>query len=396
LFALSQDQTFATGETLPASFANRAAEESWVVQAASDNALMTVTGGQYAIVKPANFDGSVSNVIYSVGYVPTRADPRRVRVIRSEYDFAPFVPGVALLTGGDLTISGNPTLSGSTGSAHANGDVSISGNPSTSGYVAASGTYTVSGSPTIGDLANTGAGKPAVEVPDITPRDYYDLSEYDLCADGNVRAGPAYGGPEAPNPSLIPCAGTILADANSHEYRGWKKSGDDGSAGAKWNYGGNSTYDGVYYVYLGSVYISGNPGSSGNPWEATIITEASATGAEPHCPHTGGDINVSGNPTLRYHDSAQPLQFMAGRDLDVSGNPGTGDITFEGILAAHEQFDINGNPRVTGAFIAEDVCDTAGSPVDVSRVTGNPEITYNGDLEFPGGDSIRSTLWLEL
>src|SRR5687768_8372368 len=118
LFKVGAEQTYTTGETVPDFGGDAAAEEAWVLENAADNALVTTPEGQWATIRPEN-----AEVIYSVGYVPTRANPFKVRVIRAAYDYAPFVPSVAILTDGDLKISGNPSIEGAGGSVHANGDI---------------------------------------------------------------------------------------------------------------------------------------------------------------------------------------------------------------------------------------------------------------------------------
>lgn len=396
LFQLSRNRAYTTGEFLPSSFASRRAEETWARQEAAANPAVTVPEGQWAVVKPLRPDGTASNVIYSVGYVPSRANPAQVRVIRAEYDFAPFAPGAAVLTNGDLSIPGNPSISGAGGNVHSNQNVTINGNPTVSGYVSASGSYTVTGSVTVGDTENSGGGRPRRDIPDLNPRDLYGTSQYDLCPDGTVRAGPAYVGAGA-NTTGIPCSGSQLAANTAATFRGWKKSGDDSSKGAVWDYSGNAAYDGVYYVYQGSANVSGNPGDAGQPWHVTIVAEAIASGPEPHCPHVGGDIAVSGNPKTRYHPGASPMLLIAGRDLQVSGNPSAGETNYEGVMFAHEQFAVAGNPRVNGVLIAGDPCDTVGSPVQgASSISGNPTITYDGTFDVPFASVIRTTLWLEL
>lgn len=393
LFMLSKNLNHNTGETLPPSFANKSVEEAWVLGEAADNPSVIVPEGEWAVVKPLT-----EKVIYSVGYVRNRTDPIKIRIVRAEYDFAPFLPGVAILTDGDLYISGNPLIDGIQGSAHANGDVTVSGNPDTEGFVSASGDWDATGNPTFGDTENSGGGRPPREIPIIDPRENYFMSQYDLCPDGSVRTGPAYTGPEPPNGGATPCTGTFLADADGTEYRGFKMTGTDASAGTKWDYGGNQGYDGVYYIYQGSVTVGGNPGDPGNPWEVTMFAEASAAGSEPnHCPHTGGDIQVSGNPLLRAHTTAYPLHLIAGRDLEVAGNPSAGETNYEGALAAHEQFNVSGNPRINGAILANDYCDSPSSPVAEPEieVSGNAHITYNG-AEIPLGRVIRITHWLEI
>lgn len=388
LFRLTEDRAYTTGETLP-TFADDAAERAWVFEQVADNPAKRTREGEWALVKPSN-----DNVIFGVGWTPSKAKATKRRLVRIEYDFAPFIPTTAILTDGDLKFSGNPDVLGANGSAHANGNVTVSGNPNFSGHLSASGTYTNTGSPTFGDPANTGGGRPRIEVPRIDPRENYAMSQYDLCPNGEVRAGPAYPGPEAPNASNLPCQGALLDVATSSEYRGWKMPGD-----AKWDYGADTSYDGVYYLYQGSAKVAGNPGSDANPWRVTIFAEPGVTGDEwQHCPHSRGDIQVSGNPRIKPHLSAHPLLLIAGRDLEVSGNPSGSSESYEGVLAAHEQFKVNGNPNFRGTLIANDRCNTDGSPVDQSTVhfSGNPTLTYNGGEEVPLGGTVRITHWLEL
>lgn len=397
LFKVGATPTYTTGQTVPDFGGDTAAEEAWVRAIADDPdyPLVPTPEGQWATIRPEN-----AEVIYSVGYVPTRADPFKVRVIRAAYDYAPFVPSVAILTDGDLKISGNPSIDGAGGSVHANGDIELTGTPSIDGYASASGECDGCVPPAVGDAANSGGGMPDREVPLIDPRENYVMSEYDLCPDATVRTGPSYsaGGGFVPNSTLTPCTGQTVADTGpGTEYRGWKMSGTDaGNQGAKWDMSGNTGYDGVYYVYQGSAKVSGTPGTAAIPWNLTIMAEASAAGAEPgHCPHIGGDIEISGNPVMRRHDKAQPLHLIAGRDLEVGGNPG---VSYEGVLAAHEQFSVSGNPAITGVIIANDYCDTSGSPVSEPEieVNGNPNFTYDGGLEVPLGRRIRTTHWNEI
>jgi cytoskeletal protein CcmA (bactofilin family) len=392
LYKVGALPSYTTGETLPTSFASTDAEEDWVLANAADNALVTTPEGQWATIRPEN-----AEVIYSVGYVPTRAAPYKVRVIRAAYDFAPFAPGAAILTDGDLHISGEAMIDGAQGNVHANGDVTLEGRPTVSGYASAQGDYEAIGSPTVGQALE---GQPEREVPLVDPRENYPMSEYDLCPNGDVRTGPSYsvGDGKFPNTSGVPCGGDWLANASTVEYKAWDMMlGTDPSKGARWRFDGPTGHDGVYYIYRGSAEVSGAPGTPAAPWSVTIFAEATpASGGErDHCPHIGGDIDVGGQPTIRRHDKAQPLQFIAGRDLKVAGNPGT---TYEGVLAAHEQFSVSGHPTIRGVVIANDYCDTTGSPVGISLVdiTGSAHITYDGGLEVPLGRQIRTTHWNEI
>lgn len=405
------DQTdLTTGEVLPASpFASVQAERQWVLTKAAaasgvPGRLVTTREGDWITMRPQGV-----RLIYSVGYVPSYAAATapsndassKIRVLRAEYDFAPFKPPTAILVDGNLQINGDPLVQGSGPNVHANGDVDIvGGSVEVDGYVSATGT--LSGSPNVGDPDNTGSGRPSIEVPEINPRANYSMSEYDLCPDGTVRTGPEYdaagldvsGGPAEPNSTTTPCDGSVLADNTT--FRGWEMQGVDASKGAQWRYTGTGSDHGVYYIYLGSAQIAGNPGSDAAPWEVTIFAEAEGSGPdEPDCPHVGGDIDITGGATTRFHEKGEGLGFIAGRDLELSGNPGSG-FNYVGVHAAHEQFDISGNPTLEGAVLANDSCDTAGSPAGpISEISGSVSITYNG-ASVPLGSNIRTTLWLEI
>lgn len=388
LFKVGATPSYTTGETLPDFGGDKAAEEAWVLSNVADNALVTTPEGQWATIRPLNAD-----VIYSVGYVPTRANPFKVRVIRAAYDYAPFVPSTAILTDGNLQLGGNASITGAGGSVHANGNVTITGNSTNvDGYVSASGIYTPGG--TVGDPANSGGGKPKREVPLINPRENYVLSEYDLCPTGEIRTGPSYAvGDYPPNTSGSPCGGTILPGV----YRGWTFQGPDASKGGVWKYNDQTAYDGVYYIYQGSAQITGSPGTPAVPWKVTIFAEATASsGGEPgHCPHVGGDIDAAGGGDVRPNSKAQPLHLIAGRDLQMSGNPGN---RWEGVYAAHEQFELRGNVEMNGVIIANDYCDSVGSPVtqNIINVGGSARLHYDGGMEIPLGRRIRTTHWNEL
>ena len=407
LYRVGANPTFTTGETLPDFGGDKAAEEAWVlanvVDAVPDctttgcNPLVTTPEGQWATIRPSNAD-----VIYSVGYVPTQANPFKVRIIRAAYDYAPFVPSVAILTNGDLQIGGNATISGAGGSVHANGNVVVSGAPQVGGYVSAAGSCTGCVPPPPGakivNQGESGAGKPKREVPLINPRENYVMSEYDLCPNGEIRTGPSYAAGDGftPNASGIPCGGSPRATGS---WRGWQYAGLDSSVqqkGHRWTYNSQTPYDGVYYIYQGSAQVSGNPGTPTTPWKVTIFAEATATGQEPdHCPHTGGDIDMAGGGTVRPHTKAQPLHLIAGRDLLMNGTPGN---KWEGVYAAHEQFKLEGNVEMNGVILANDYCDTVGSPAsqNIINVGGSAKINYDGGLEVPLGRRIRTTHWNEI
>lgn len=259
-------------------------------------------------------------------------------------------PEAAIIIGGDLMISGNPSINGSFGSVHANGDLDISGNPTIAYNATASDTYSSSGSPEIGGTA--GGGFPLINIPEINPEDYEDLADYLLKRNGRVYEGD----------------GTYRG--RPEEFRGWKWGGD------KWDFSGNTRYDGIYYIE-GDAIVSGNPGESGPRWNVSIFAE--------------GSIEISGNP--RMQGILSDILFVAGGDLKINGNP---DQAYEGYMLAHEQLMLSGNPILNGAIIAEDAVDNSGF-VSENLLNGDSDTTYNGDLASLGGETETSIVcWYEV
>ena len=383
-------------------------ERQWVLDEAEAAAgdpgrLVTTREGDWIAMRAKG-----ARLIYSVGYVPSYDAPRKIRVVRAEYDFAPFSPTTAILTDGDLSLGGELVQ----GNVHGNGDVTVGNSADVDGYVSASGDCdNCEGNTNITDPDNTGEGRARIEVPDIDPRANYSMSEYDLCSDGKVRTGPNYdaaglaldGSPAVANPSTTPCSelASVLTDTNiTGDFRGWRIQRyvpSIGGQGVLWRYFDDGTnYDGVYYIFQGSATIAGNPGSDDDPWEVTIFAEAVSSGTdEPDCSHTGGDIEVTGGGTISFNLKGEQLGFVAGRDLKLSGNEGSGNSTFSGVHAAHEQFYMTGNAQVEGAVLANDSCNTQNSPVDESALAGSAKVTYKG-ASVPLGSNIRTTLWLEI
>lgn len=383
----------------------------------SDDVGFPVPQGQWVALKPQSASGAEGE-IYAVGYIPDRANAQEIRVLRVEYDFKTgFTTESALLTNGDLQITGSMELTGTAPNAHANRNVyhdnsndpfcTDDNDPSTCN----DGTLTAS-EQCLGDHPD-----PCTEVttsrtvPAVNPRDHYSQSQYDLCPDGTVRAGPNHPDTSIGNTGE-PCEGQVLATAVGGRVegsRGWfLDTGDecpsDGTnKGAIWCRQHPAQEHGVYYVYQGSAVLDGQAGDPGDPWLVSVVAEAlvaPATGTA--CPtdhvhdHWGGDIDARGQIFVRYHDELAPLLFVAGRDFKLTGKLGD-DPQFDGAMLAHEQFLLEGNPNINGTLIAEDACDTPDSMVTgPSRVAGSATINYDGSLTLPIGQTIRTTHWLEL
>ncbi len=421
----------------PSTVSTPADRLAWARSVANGNCTLVETGfGETCGIRPVDVvSGRPLNVIYGVGYVPTRANPSKVRVVRIEFDRGFFKPSKAIVTGGDLTISGNATIGGLEGNVHSNGDLNVSG-----GSVSISGDLSYSGT-LVGDSTGTATAAPPEPLTAATARSLYPQALghyatsggaytgdwYDLCPDGRVRA-PDIDTANAPDPltapfyppglpaGRYPCSGEVLWDATTAEFRGWEPSG------AKWQISGNSCdLDGIYYVFGRNATISGNPGSKkdgcttdrdgdGVPdgVKMTILVEAlPADHAAPNpCVAAVGDngslsgnFTMSGN-TVWFPFLGNPLPtggtgvaVIADRDIQITGNP---DQDFAGFYSAHEQVKLSGNPSMVGAIQAEDACDVPGSPVHENSISGNISLTFDGGLNLPLEGIVRITAWNEL
>ena len=374
LARLQQDKTWSTDAThttaLPVG-ATPAQEEAWAAAELAAAPTVTTAEGEFAIVKPSG-----RNVVYAAGWMPDRATAARPRTMKVEYLFSTYRPPGAVLTGGPLKIGGNATVAGSLGDVHSNGNIDVVG-----GSLSVSGTVTAVGTVTGGQPGWSGS-QPEKTIPPIAPRDIYEaLSDdyaadwYDLCPDGTVKA-----------PSTTPCTGTLLNAATPGEWLGFQHVTTAGKN--VWKTSSSTAYDGVFYAYQSGIDVSAKTSSV---WKATLIAESAPTSG---CSANHGDIQITGHPDII--GFVPGLTLVAGRDLEIAGNPSGGGESYQGLIAAHEQVKITGTPVLAGAIVAGDFCQTTGSPVDGNYISGNMTITYDGGLDTNLTSLIRTTLWLEL
>jgi len=273
-----------------------------------------------------------------------------------------FTVNRAILTAGNLTMASNAVIS--SGGVHANGNfaavLTTVVNPAT-----ASGTRTGCNGITCGP-ASGGSGVPAMTLPDIRARNYWDrfatttAGWYDLCT-GQVRL-PAVTGP---------CTGTVTAPG------GWAWT----ASSRTWTLGGNQILSGVYYAHEASIRVTG--AVSGNA--AFLASRAPGVA-------TSGNITVAANLANAPLGPAYPTELrkvglIADRDLLLDTNlaitcGGAGPV----LLAAGEQISALGNASICAALLALDnqywggATNTAGSPVSSNRVEGNAVVSYDGSL----------------
>ncbi len=346
--------------------------------------------------------GSTSRSSRPAGTSSTRwAGPRArpppnatARLIKAEYLFAPYKPGNAILTSGNLSFSSSVTVDVSTGfvdakaNVHTNGEVDGTGCSQTvNGTVTSSGAYGVCGS--VGDTGS-GGGFPLEDVPAVDPRFVYDTfaSVYAdpssaRTSSGTTCATTARSGVQRPGSD--PCSGDELADVSRRRHlprlvvRGRVRHD-----GADLDHG----VDLVGPRHLLRLPLRRGDGPQHDRRPATVIAEGAPPAARPsRCGMKGGKITAK---LVGIQAAALPgIVFMADDDLEVTSN-------FEGgigLFGARNQVKLETSSNgITGTVIANDNC-TAGG--DLNEVK-NAVINYDRNVEVPLLDMIRTTQWLEL
>ncbi len=355
----------------------------------------SLSGAAYTVTLLESLSNPTRVRVASIGTAPNNAQARLEVWLRKDLG----TPPKALITNGDLKLNGNPKFLGLRGGAHSNDDMQVSGNAgvqmadglTASNAVAGGGGLSdgmdINGTPCIGSAAcgsnpqpneyelNSAAERDAYEaghssassysIPKINPADY-----------ASAVAGTSGGYVLKADCTVVTGAGAVFSNG-LHTSGGNVVSAPSGwsCSGGTWKVSGNSASNGIFYTE-GRAEVSGNPGSTSNPWQATIISRDS--------------IKISGNPEIvpfsSLPESLENVLLVTGNDLEISGNPsvaGNGGGFF-----AHQQVKISGNPSIKGFVMAGDGQPTwtgdpfsASSPgVTMNEVSGNPTITYNGDF----------------
>ncbi len=380
--------------SLPSTTTTVAAEKAWLLGRAEwvrqnqPGLIKHSTEGDYLALRPSN-----RRTVYTISWIPNATAPKRTRLIKAEFLLAASNPKQAVLIDGRLVVSGNAVVSGVGGNVHANDIVNIGGSANISGDLSSTGAILDNG----GGFSVGGQTKPnapAVQVDDLNPRTVWDQNRgkinpatgawepnplwYDLCAGGVVKAAPT-------TAATGPCTGPVTTAT------GWSFSGPATGPGGTWSYNSSTGYPGTYYAYQSSIDIAGSPGSSSDPWSATLLSESLPDPSG----RLYGDITLTGHPSIS--GSLTNIAILAGRDLRIQGSPSPATTeTFEGLLGAREQIHVSGDTTLFGVLMANDLPDTSGSPVSATEISGNMSITFDGNLEVLVGQRIRTALWLEL
>ena len=287
------------------------------------------------------------------------------------------LPPLAIFAQDTLTISGNPFVWGDNANIHSNNNVDISGSPEIWGLVSAGGDVDIWGDAVNqdGDPVDYVSGAAQIETPYVYPPAYKPYATYYLTANCAV-----YDGWPINTHTRI-----IQNVKDNGPWNGW-----DCDYNTEWVLG-NDTIDGFYYVE-GNVGISGNPGEGTTAVSISIVAE--------------GYIEVSGNPNIQpYYSTAFDINdpevqaligtrenvlltnevlFLAGNDLKINGNA---EQHFNGVMAAHMEFDISGAPVLEGAVIAENGRAQAAQGLGRGQeITAGRDVKNMADWNWIGGD----------
>lgn len=326
---------------------------------------------------PAPITGNLPTGNYIVQYQAAGADTVRVvstgtttiggsQKIRRAIMSTSFFSNNAILAKDTLTISGSSDVlstGGQCGDVHTNNNLELNGsNIHIVGDATASGTYNTSGNPDVDGIGE--GGQPKETIPAINPTDFLNTAIATLPA-GQIFQMKANG-------DVLNGNGAQLQHLNSGEsYNGWRYTS---GTPAEWQFSGSSGHVNGTYYFEGNATLSGGPGSTANPWVTTLIAT--------------GNITVTGGPTIQ--TSVTDTLFIAGLDVDIHGNPG--NTVFQGLIAAHEQFNLSGNVTVNGFLIAEDA-DSTGTLVTSNAVSGNPTINYHCGFNPPLRGPLQILSW---
>ena len=290
----------------------------------------------------------------------------------------------AIVANGDLTIGGSADVSatdGQCGNVHSNGNLKLTGsNVHIHGDATETSTFDDdTGNPQVDGvrLRNT----PTETVPHIDPAAFLQDLKNNADVRGSLSLDHLYqvtvnadGKGEVRDGN-----GTLIETLNSGDTWmacGWKYTA--GTPLAEWNLNSSTPCDGTYY-FEGTVETQ-SAGTDADPWKTTLIAT--------------GDIKITGNPTIQadanytVHDTL----FYSGRDVDIFGTPSNG---YNGLIAAHEQFNLHGNGGFNGFIIGESALNTPGSLVNsnTNTVSGNITLMYKCDSNPPLQGPLQVISW---
>lgn len=327
----------------------------WVLQKALTSPVENGREGQYSWVVPA-----AGSEVFGVGYVPSRAAPRELRILRLQVDRSNPFGDLSFLSAGTANMNGNVDIAVG-GSIHSNVDLTLTGSASVTGNATATGAF-AKGSAV--DINGTfGGGHLPYDIPVVDPRSYRNLTNTDLCPDGTVRT----------TTPTTPCTGTVIGSG----LVGW--NGFTWVTG-EWRIAGSSAGSGGFYVYQANMRLSGNVGL----WNGALVVE----GLSLNGTLINGDMIMTGTTTINPPKAG--VAVVVSRDIVFSGNG-----VINGLTLAGEQVQLSGNATVNGQLISASQVSSPGSPVNQANLSGN--VTLRAQVHAPAQDGgYAAVTWEEM
>ncbi len=368
------------------------------------------------------------------------------RVVEAVFDVvsSSALKNMSVFAEGRIKIVGNPDIHGPDARVHSNADFIFSGNVQIDGTITQADTVLDHDESAVTDFD----GNPVeitviarLDTPYVYPPVYKGIATRYMTSNCDVWDGP----PGGSNPltgdasALLKAAEDSGGAASPARYQGWTCDAtcfepQSSCKNLKWSLKGNDAISGFYYVE-GNATIGGNTGSSTDPLELSVVAE--------------GFIEVTGTPFITpYYQSEEAVDFdnatstaavsvidpglqyegllatdqvlknyqvllLAGGDLSLKGNSTTAH-NFNGVLAAHGQFELAGNPSIQGGLFSEGASYSDESEffdnIDLSKqktvgvtedtIHGNPDlwdaINLGGDPDEGPPLGVTLATWREL
>ncbi|HEY3546527.1 MAG TPA: hypothetical protein VGK17_10595 [Propionicimonas sp.] len=383
---------------------DEAAERAWargVLQNMADHniCIQTDEQGQYVVLKPPAVAGNVKyGRVYVLSAIPSFADPKRTRLIKSEYVFMPYRPTHAILTAGPLAISSSTTVTGAAGvtgnvaSVHSNSTISGTGNPEVFGLVSSTEPSSFSSNRFHENAGGAVVQQPSQAIPRVSALQFYRraLTEdpnaitdwYDLCPDGKVKAYSVDG---------VPCNGVAVpGNATTTQVRGWTYV----LSTHQWTATTNAL-SGTYFAHYGSIEVG--PGNTSFD-KMTLIAEADfGVGGTCSSKHYG---NIEWDHFVISAPAYKNLFMFADADIVTHSNFSAGSFgppVVSGMFVAGDQIHMETSSQgAVGSVLSANQCTSTPAPdlITTSEVK-NPSIYFDPNSDAPFSSVITTSLWLD-
>jgi hypothetical protein len=262
-----------------------------------------------------------------------------------------FTSQYALLSEGDVKVAGSSTtITGTNGAVHTNSDFTQTGTPTISEGSSAAGSCS-------GSTCDSGGGASTEFVPTFEPSDFEQYADYIFNADGTIDQR------NADSSITTGVEGNSIFDGFSHHNtQGWSVSSS--TIGTE--------VPNQAFLYFKDDFKAQSIGSSGTPWEITLVVEESIAWT--------GNAYISNWKDSDLTPDLQNLFLIAENDIKINSL----DQDTQGIIACKDQASLAGGANIEGTVITKNLT-TSDNTVNGTETDGSGglTITYNGDVVAP-------------